>query len=522
MCDWKLTPHGDRIAVRATADNANLIFTYDPVVDGLFGYDEFQAADVFLKKAPWQKDSRVGEEWTDRDDAHLRRYIREVYTEFANDKLVADTVTCFSDSRAFHVVKDFFANLPEWDGIKRAETLFIKFLRADDTTFVRECTMNWLTAAVARIYHPGCDYQTTLVLHGAQGIGKTFSLHSLGGKWYGTLIDAVDDPHAVDAIQKLWLVEIKEGAAWSKADVAAQKRFLDAAEDTRRAAYEKRAKTVKRHCVFAITLNNDEFLSDATGNRRYLVIHCNAKPGEHVEGLTDDFIKQIWAEVKAHYDELFKDGFDEKKLALSRDAQKERDRINEDYLRDDLGGEIRAFLDKPIPPPIIWNLLSKEERRKFFKDGGRIFIVGGEEELTMRIKANGGRDVDRKRQDLNSSLAELAADRKSQSAQGGIIIYGSCRREYIFAVAVFNECFDNSDRRKTTRTIADALSRLDGWEKGKRIDRDPVYGCQKLVYYRDTDNFPEDEPPPENETAASSTMLDELPSEPIDPDDVPF
>ena len=34
---------------------------------------------------------------------------------------------------------------------------------------------------------------------------------------------------------------------------------------------------------------------------------------------TCTFAKLIWAKVFAHYNELFKDGFDERKLVLSRD-----------------------------------------------------------------------------------------------------------------------------------------------------------------------------------------------------------
>lgn len=41
--------------------------------------------------------------------------------------------TKVADDRHFHPVRDYLNSLPEWDGKKRVETVFIKYLLADDT-----------------------------------------------------------------------------------------------------------------------------------------------------------------------------------------------------------------------------------------------------------------------------------------------------------------------------------------------------------------------------------------------------
>ena len=172
-----------------------------------------------------------------------------------------------------------------------------------------------------------------------------------------------------------------------KKDVDANKRFIDTAEDTRRFAYDRRARKVKRHCVFIITSNNQQLLSDLTGNRRYPIIVCNAKRQDAKKPIDADYVKQLWAEVYAHYKELFKDGFDEKKLVLSDAAKKLVDEIADQHLNDDgMTGEVKAFLDMKILPPVIWDLLGKEERRQYFVDGG-IFEIE-EMELAARFKAS--------------------------------------------------------------------------------------------------------------------------------------
>lgn len=515
LFSWRRDKNGRPVDIAVIQKNAELIFEYDPDIAGLFGFDEFAQADVFLKPAPWKKKAKKGDEWTDRDDANLRLLIRGRYTDFANKELIADNITKFSDERAFHEVKDYFHNLPKWDGKPRAETLFIDWLKADDTPYVREVTLNWLTAAVCRIYHPGCDYQIAPILLGKQGIGKSHITRRLFGKWYIVLSDAVDDPHAIDAIQKGWGIEVKEMAAMKK-DVDANKRFIDSAEDTRRFAYDRRARTIKRHCVFIITSNNQQLLSDLTGNRRYPVIACHAT--QHGADLTDDFIKQLWAEVFAHCKELFKDGFDERKLELSNETKKIVGEVAEQYLNDNgMTGLIEAFLNTKILPTVIWDLLSKEERRQYFKDGGEFVI--DESALIAKFKASRKNipaelqaDFDAAVKSSDAVIYKDVRNKLTGEITTHIAFYGAEYRRHICAAEVKTECFDKSDRRATSQAINEILANFDTWTLGERIQKAPVYGDQRKVYYRAADNAPADEPPatepPTNTPTSTDTAVE--------------
>ena len=351
--------------------------------------------------------------------------------------------------------------------------------------------MNWFIAAIARIFHPGCEYQLAPILVGEQGIGKSYSVSRLGGEWYGSLIDDVGDPHAVDAIQNLWLVEIKEMAAMKK-DVDANKRFIDAKEDNRRKAYERRATKTKRHCVFIVTTNNKQCLIDMTGNRRHPIIKCNAKPRAYVEGLTDEYIQQVWAEVSQHhYYELFKDGFDEKKLELSKAAQIQSDEIAEEFTRDDLTEDIKSFLDTKIPPLPIWYQLTREERRKFFTEGN-IKLIDGVRDLNTRIRATFSErkaqqlinEIDSFMRKQNNGIAEHTIKRNGEELTE-LWIYGTQERQHICPQEIFHEAFASTDRRKSIPKIIESLNKLDDWKQGERFRRiDPAYNDQKIVYYR--------------------------------------
>ena len=171
LADWNLNKHSTRTTIKNTVANAELIFGKDPLLHALVGFDSFSSTNLLLKNTPWKRGEETNE-WTDADDAQCRLYLRRYYAEFGKKELVDDMLVQISQENSFNAVKKFLESLPKWDGIPRAETLFIDFLKAEDSPYVRELTLNWLTAAIARIYFPGCNYQIAIVLHGEQGNRK--------------------------------------------------------------------------------------------------------------------------------------------------------------------------------------------------------------------------------------------------------------------------------------------------------------------------------------------------------------
>lgn len=505
MCSWKTDRKGNRTSISSTFANIKIIFENDPNLKGLVGFDQFTSENVFLKQATWRETNCIGEQWTDEDDAQLRNYLRENYAELKEKQLIDDSVISFSHKNSFNAVKNFYENLPTWDGTPRLDNLFVKFLGAEDCDYTHEVTSKWAIGAIARIYHPGCDFQWAPVLQGAQRIGKSRLVKMLGGKegvnpsgysWHVALKDSVDDAHAVDAIQRGGIIEIEEFSAARRAEINALKSFISADEDTRRFAYDKRASTRKRHGVFIVTCNDQEFLRDPTGNARFWIIKCTQEKFARVEGMTPEYIRQVWAEAYFKYNELFKDGFDESKLKPSLELELRAEEIAEEYLQDDgLTGEIKAYLEKPILPPIIWNLLNKDERRKFFVDNG---LTMDFDALKRRFK-NSGKHTDEEKTafEKETSVSKFVRTRthfepKTDEMLEYIYFYGgSVPREHICAAEVFNEAISNGDKRKAMYRINEILSQLDGWTLGKRLRNvDPEYREQKKPYYRNSEGEP--------------------------------
>lgn len=508
LCAWNYKKNDSgqfvKTTIKSTVGNMDTIFDNDPNLNGLFGFDNFQGEIIFLKKAVWHDTDLTGGKWRDSDDAELRNYLRKNYAELKERQLIEDYVIHCANRNSFNPIKKFFESLPAWDGTPRAETFFVKFLGAEDSEYTREITIKWLIGAIARIYHPGCDFQWAPVLQGPQRIGKSKSVKMLGGKegvnpdgysWHVALKDSVDDAHAVDAIQKGAIIEIEEFSAARRAEINSLKSFISANEDTRRFAYDKRASTRKRHCVFIVTCNDQQFLRDPTGNARFWIIKCTQKKFERVKGMTPEYIRQVWAEAYQRYSKMFEAGFDEEKLKPSLELEIRAEEIAENYLQDDgMATEIKSFLDKKLPPAIIWRLMNKDDRRKFFVDGQ---ITFEETTLNYRRQAQGGtqRDIKRDLDEIHKLCTSQREDVQKivtyQPPSERFRFYGSELREHICAAEIFNECFGTGDKRKLMYRLNEILDNLEGWHLGARLQKaDPEYREQRKPYYRDKNNRP--------------------------------
>lgn len=479
--DWKIDKKtGERLYIFPTAKNFQNIFIHDPVISKLFAYEEFAGETVFLKQPLWRKTPCVNQEWIDSDDAALRIYIRQNYNDLHSPLTTADMISTIGHENSFNIAQNYFEALPKWDGTPRAEKLFIDFLDVEDSEFSRAVTLKWLLAAVARLFYPACNFQSALVLQGNQNVGKSYILEQLGGAFYGCLIDNVDDTHAVDALRNFWICEIKELAAARRAEINAVKSFIERPMDHYRAAYARRAQTFKRHCVFAITVNDKQFLRDLTGNRRYWILESPLAEFHYKEGLTPEYIQQIWAEVFAKFKELTTDGFNDKILELPLALKQHAESIAEKFtVNDGLQSEIGAFLDIPILPLILWNVLTLAEKKKYF--------------LTKSIELSAN-DWDKRSHYIPPDKIEeykVALDnsnftvRTKKFDETYISVYGSYIRVETCASEIYNEFSSGGDKRKQILRINEALSMLDGWKlSGKRSKTFNGYGDQKNIFTR--------------------------------------
>jgi predicted P-loop ATPase len=376
---------------------------------------------------PWKHPARF---WRDADDAQLICYIDAGYGTFsARNYDIA--VTKAADDRSYHPIKEYFASLPEWDGIERVDTMLIDYFGAEDNKYVRAVSRKSMCAAIRRVRKPGIKYDYILVLNGPQGIGKSTFICKIGGDWYSDSLNISDmnDKTAAEKLQGYWIMEIGELAGMKKADIDKVKAFISRQDDKYRASFGRRVTPHPRQCIFFGTTNSETgFLRDVTGNRRFWTVKTPGtgrwKPWE----MTQYDVDMMWAEALIYEEQG-------EPLYLSADlecyAKTEQSAAME---QDDREGLVMQYLDTLLPED--WDTMDVYQRRHYIHE---------KDDPTLPI--------------------------------------GTVQRTAVSNIEIWCECFGKLKediKPPDSYAISAIMSRLVGWEKTGRSVRLSNYGKQRI------------------------------------------
>ena len=415
--------------VLSSSKNMRLIIRKDPALAGKVALDEFANRGVALGALPWNQ-TPGKRNWSDTDDAGIRDYLETVYRISGKEKIY-DALLLEAHKNRFDEIKDYLTGL-SWDGQPRLDTLFIDYLGAEDNPYTRAVARKSLSAAVARAMCPGTKYDHMPILAGPQGIGKSTLLLKLGREWYSDSLTTFEGKEAAEMIQGVWINEIGELNGLNRSETNAVKQFLSKVEDLFRVPYGRRTEVFKRRCVFFGTSNDDEFLKDRTGNRRFWPIDCAVQTPK--KSIWDDLereVPQIWAEAT----ERWRAG---EPLYLTGEVEEISKRVQAAHMEtSSKQGLIEEYLAKPLPAN--WDSLDIAARRMWFtgyNQGGAVDIF---------------------------------------------------KRRRVSAIEVWCECLGKDEgaiKRQDSVEINGILRGLDGWHPLKSSARFGPYGTQR-GYQRD-------------------------------------
>ena len=375
--DWKADLEYSKSGkLQCTIGNIILILENDPALRGHIVHDEFSGFDAVVGGLPW---NRHAKQWTDKDDANLRVWLERNY-DLAGKEKIADALTAVLTRHSYHPIREYLEGLT-WDGVPRLDRLIIDYIGAEDTPLTKAMTRKHFTAAVARIFRPGCKYDYCLIMTGPEGAGKSTLLSKMGGQWFNDSIVSTEGKEGMQQLRGTWLIEWGELSSIKRSDVESVKAYLSKQVDIYRAAYDRRTNEHPRQCVFCGTTNELFFLKGDNGNRRFWVVPVDPSLRKYKQWAQklDEDRNQLWAEA-VHY---FKQG---ERLYLDAELEAQAKQRQADYNDDSddpLATMLRDFLDAKLP--VDWNTYDLARRRAWWRNPDPLDAAGTE--LRTRVSA---------------------------------------------------------------------------------------------------------------------------------------
>lgn len=205
--------------------------------------------------------------------------LKEIYTHVSK-QLIMDYITRYATRHKYNPILELI-KATKWDGIDRIERIYTIFKIPADTEegrFSRTLIKKWLMQSTCALYNSiekPFSLDIILTFLGKQGIGKTrfFEMLALDPKFFGEgiCLDPRDKDSVMQATSK-WISELGEIGSTMRKDMDSVKAFLTKSTDEYRTPYGRASLHYPRVTSFVGTVNDEQFLIDQTGNRRFATI----------------------------------------------------------------------------------------------------------------------------------------------------------------------------------------------------------------------------------------------------------
>ena len=266
----------------------------------------------------------------------------DLQTEFekCSAAKIADILLVIAADNKVNPILDMIKSA-KWDGKDRIEEIYNIFGIGREDKLSREIIKKWLMQAVCGLFNNGkhpFSLDLILVFKGKQGIGKTrfFEHLAMLPQYFGEGVCI--DPRNKDSIIQAtsnWICELGEIGSTLKKDMDSVKAMLTKANDEYRLPYGRTTLKFPRMTSFVGTVNDDKFLIDQTGNRRFATVPIS--DDVHIDYNTQIRLfnsLQLWAQVyRIVQEEIAKGATIASCFRLDPEMKAELDSRNEEYTK---------------------------------------------------------------------------------------------------------------------------------------------------------------------------------------------
>lgn len=235
---------------------------------------------------------------------YLGDYLRKQGVKGVTRGALDDCLACVADFNRFNPLEVWLRTVL-WDKTDRIAEIYsiLGVTNPRHKVYIRKWLIQCVAMALNDEIHPvGAD--GVLVLQGPQGIAKTsfFRRLVIDPRWFaeGVSIDMRDKDSVMRALSG-WITELGELDSTLRREQSSLKAFITQPRDHLRAPYARESVDFVRRTSFCGTVNEQEYLRDETGTRRFWTVPVSHIDKARLFALNLDWQCQLWAQVHALY-----------------------------------------------------------------------------------------------------------------------------------------------------------------------------------------------------------------------------
>jgi len=255
------------------------------------GYDDFRAT-IMIRELRDEKSA-----WrplVDEDITEMRQNLERAFGfRPVGKEIMRDAVHLIARDNRFDSAIEHLNSLT-WDKVPRVTNFLRDCFGAEDSDYVRACSEYVWTALAGRTLKPGLKVDMALILTGVQGTGKSTGIEAIAQEdCFAEMSFHEKDDDLARRLRGKQVVEIGELRGLHTRELEGIKAYLTRTTESWVPKYQEFATSFPRRMVFFGTTNESEFLSDETGNRRWLPLRSTYVDVDCIRLNRD----QLWAEA---------------------------------------------------------------------------------------------------------------------------------------------------------------------------------------------------------------------------------
>lgn len=276
--------------ILVTMDNMTAALASRSECGMTLGYDAFK--DEICKSMDG------GTNWApfrDADHTQLRINLERIGFKPPTKEITREAVLYVAERNAFDSAQ-LWLNRLRWDGVTRVESFFPTYWNTVDSAYTRATGRYLWTALAGRVLDPGCKADMAPVAYGPQGARKSSGVAAIAPdpEFFAEISFGEKDNDISRKMRGRLIAELAELRGLHTKDLESIKAFIARQYEDWTPKFREFNTKFARRLVFFGTTNQQEFLADETGNRRWLPLAVN---NVDVDGITRDRL-QLWAEAR--------------------------------------------------------------------------------------------------------------------------------------------------------------------------------------------------------------------------------